>query len=439
MSAIAATFESILGPNGIRVWESLDADWQHQIRAATSLDRQIECLVYPATEAELAEVLRCAALNQWPMLPCGRGSKVSWGGLVPAQVVVSTSRMNHLIEHAVGDLTVTTAAGMPFAKLQATLGQEKQFLAIDPIHSTAATLGGIIATADTGSLRHRYGGIRDMLIGLSFVRADGKVAKAGGRVVKNVAGYDLMKLLTGSYGTLGVISQATFRVYPVPESRQTVVMVGEPEAIAQAVRILLASALTPVAVDLLAPQTVATLGAGKGLGLLVQFQSIAISVEQQSHQVLQVGHALKLQCEAYTESSEAQLWQRLRESKASASPEPSITCKIGVLPAQAAIALEQLSKHPTLAVGLIHAGSGLGFVRLEDDVATVLQIRQLCQSLGGFLSILQAPVAVKQAVDIWGFTGNALSLMQKLKHQFDPHNLLNPQRLVSSPNLKHSS
>jgi glycolate oxidase FAD binding subunit len=432
MSAIAATFEGILGPNGIRVWESLDADWQHRIRAATSPDRQIECLVSPQTEAELAEVLSCAALNQWPVLPCGGGSKLSWGGLVPAQVVVSTNRMNHLIEHAIGDLTVTVEAGMRFADLQATLNQAKQFLSIAPSHATTATIGGIIATADTGSLRHRYGGIRDLLIGLSFVRADGKVAKAGGRVVKNVAGYDLMKLLTGSYGTLGVISQFTLRVYPVPPSRQTVVMVGETEAIAEVVRTLLASALTPVAVDLLAPQTVAHLNLGKGLGLLVQFQSIAVSVQQQSNQVLQVGNALKLQCDSYSEAIESQLWQRLQETKEAPTLEPSITCKIGVLPSKAAIALEQLSKQSTLEVGLIHAGSGLGFLRLGAEVGTVLQIRQLCQSLGGFLSILQAPVAVKQAVDIWGYTGNALSLMQKLKHQFDPDNLLNPQRFVSS-------
>jgi glycolate oxidase FAD binding subunit len=122
--------------------------------------------------------------------------------------------MQQLIEHAVGDLTVTVEAGMQFAHLQAQLAKLGQFLALDPDFPQSATMGGIVATASTGSLRQRYGSVRDQLLGINFVRADGQVASAGGRVVKNVAGYDLMKLFTGAYGTLGAISSVTFRVHP---------------------------------------------------------------------------------------------------------------------------------------------------------------------------------------------------------------------------------
>src|SRR4028119_921788 len=283
--------ESIVGTAGISLRQYTEVFWQERVEKAVAPGTKIDCTVYPNTQEELAAVIAWAAQNRCAVLPCGSGSKLDWGGLVkldPADppgagaiAVASTARLNRLVEHAVGDLTVTAEAGMKFADLQLLLAAAGQFLRIDPAYPQQATLGGIVATADAGSLRHRYRGVRDLLLGMTFVRSDGKIAVAGGRVVKNVAGYDLMKLFTGSFGTLGVISQVTFRVYPLHLSSQTVLLTGEADAIATATQTLLASALTPTAADLLSAQLVNTLEAGAGMGLLVRFQSIAESVKQQ--------------------------------------------------------------------------------------------------------------------------------------------------------------
>ena len=393
-------------------------------------------------------------------MPCGNGSKLDWGGLVkldPPQpplrrgeqdvfkvplfkgdlggspdaggiVAVSTARLNGLVEHAVGDLTVTAEAGMKFADLQAVLAAAGQFLPIDPAYPQQATLGGIIATADTGSLRHRYRGVRDLLLGMTFVRSDGKIAVAGGRVVKNVAGYDLMKLFTGSYGTLGIISQVTFRVYPLPESSGTVILTGEAGALAQAAQILLSSALTPTAVDLLSPDLVTKLGLGKGTGLIVRFQSIAESVQQQSARLLEVGEKLGLQGTKCSENDEHQLWQRLPETVWDSDTKSAIICKIGIRPSEAVAAINELP----LQDAFIHAGSGLGVLRFENATAeTLLQVRQRCEAKGGFLTVLVAPTDIKQELDVWGYTGSAIDVMHRIKQQFDPENILSPHRFIS--------
>ncbi|MEB3336812.1 MAG: FAD-binding oxidoreductase, partial [Leptolyngbyaceae bacterium] len=411
--AIAPTLTSIVGSAGICAYADLTSDRQLSITQAVTPGTQVEWVVYPHTQAELAAVMACAAENHWPMLLCGTGQKLDWGGLAQGvQLVVSLERVNQLIEHAVGDLTVTVEAGMVFSELQSVLAQSGQFLPLDPLYPDRTTIGGLIATADTGSLRQRYGGVRDLLIGLSFVRADGQVAKAGGRVVKNVAGYDLMKLFTGSYGTLGAIAQATFRVYPLPEASQTVVLTGTPEAITQATKTLLASALTPTALDLLSPQTVAALNLGQGMGLLIRFQSISASVQEQAARSLELGQALNLVGSPYRDANEVTLWQALQEQKQGVPQELAITCKIGVLPSHAVATLAQIDLQ-IQGIGMIHGASGLGFLRCDSQTVksqTLLEVRSLCQRNGGFLSILQAPIPFKQQLDVWGYPGNALTL-----------------------------
>lgn len=155
-------------------------------------------IVYPRTQAELAAVMAVAHQQRWRLLVCGHASKLHWGGLTQQiDLVVCTQGLQRVVAHATGDLTVTVEAGLSLAALQAKLAPFRQSVALDPAYAETATLGGLIATRDGGSLRHRYGSLRDMCIGITFIRADGQSAKAGGRVVKNVAGYDLMKLMTG--------------------------------------------------------------------------------------------------------------------------------------------------------------------------------------------------------------------------------------------------
>ncbi|RCJ42635.1 glycolate oxidase [Nostoc minutum NIES-26] len=425
MKAIASSLASIVGEeNAVCLWENLELSQQKHIQPAIASKNSPSCIVYPRTQEQLAAVIAETHRHNWRVLPCGSGSKLSWGGLAKgADVVVSTERINQLIEHAVGDLTVTVEAGMKFSRLQAILTDSRQFLALDPTAVESATIGGIVATGDTGSLRQRYGSVRDQLLGITFVRADGQIAKAGGRVVKNVAGYDLMKLFTGSYGTLGIISQVTFRVYPLPELSSTVVLTGTAEAISQAAETLRGSALTPTAADLLSTQLISSLGLGKGLGLIARFQSISESVKEQSNRLLEVGQKLGLGGAIYTDGDEANLWQRLQERMHSAATDSAITCKIGVLPTAAVEVLTQAEW------GLIHIASGLGWLRLENQ-DRVLQMRDRCQANNGFLTILEAPAVVKQQIDVWGYKGNALPLMRRIKEQFDGKNILSPGRFV---------
>ncbi|PIG92413.1 FAD-binding oxidoreductase [Gloeocapsopsis sp. IPPAS B-1203] len=427
MDAIAQKLETIVGSSGVVAWDDIEAKHRERIQQAIAT-KNYPYLIYPQTQAELAAVVTCACQNQWKILCCGNMTKLDWGGLAQGvQVVISTERIHQLIEHAVGDLTITAEAGILFADLQTRLAAAGQFLALDPFAPQAATLGGIVATADTGSLRQRYGGVRDQLLGITFVRADGKIAKAGGRVVKNVAGYDLMKLFTGSYGTLGIITTVTFRVFPIPAASSTVVLTGNANAIAQAVKSLRASALTPVASDLLSKQLVANLALGQGLGLVVRFQNLAASVKQQATSLLELGQQLNLQGAVYTDD-ETELWQKLQQQMRSPTKSTKITCKIGVLPINAVTTLTQFDPH----MGLIHTGSGLGLLRFDADVdkQSILQIRDFCHSQGGFLTVLSAPKILKETIDVWGYRGNALELMQRIKYQFDPNNLLSPSCFV---------
>ncbi len=422
-------FVSVVGADAVCLWENLEIGFRQRLcDGITHLAKSPVCVVYPQTQAELGGVIAVANQHQLQVLICGSGSKLGWGGLASnIDVVVCTEKINRLIEHAVGDLTVTVEAGMKFGDLQKILARTNQFLAIDPTAPAEATIGGIIATADTGSFRQRYGSDRDQLLGITFVRADGEIVKAGGRVVKNVAGYDLMKLFTGSYGTLGVITQATFRLYPMQESSGTVVLTGERDLIQQAADILRGSALTPTKADLISSQLRSQLGLGKGLGLVVCFESIAESVKEQSNRLLEVGEKLGLQGNIYSGTDEVNLWEGLQEQMQFPSESSTILCKIGVVPTVAAEVLNQAE------IGLVHMSSGLGMLRFVSDGKVEEKLKKLrlfCQGESGFLTILEAPPTIKQKLDVWGYAGNSLDLMQRIKQQFDPKNILNPGRFV---------
>lgn len=412
-SEIVAAFTQIVGADGVRP--------DHLFRSSD----QIDLAIYPNTQQELAASIEFAARHKLQIIPCGNGSKLNWGGPIQSRagcIAISTAKLDRLIEHAVGDLTVTVEAGIRFADLQAILAKANQFLAIDPAYPVTSTLGGIVATASTGSLRQRYGGVRDLLLGISFVRSDGELVKAGGRVVKNVAGYDLMKLLTGSFGTLGAIAQLTFRLYPLPENSQTVVLIGAAEMVATARMKLLSSTFTPAIADLI------SLGLDReGLGLAVRFDGIEASVAAQSNQLIELGKALNLKGEILTDS--ASFWQDLQDRCWQKNSERTAICKLGILPSQASEVLGSIAHLQHYAQ--IHAASGLGILRLDRAEAhTIGQIRDRCAATGGFLTILEAPVEIKQNLDVWGYTGNSIEVMQRLKQQFDPNNMFSPGRFL---------
>jgi glycolate oxidase FAD binding subunit len=426
---IAPKLETLVDPNlDVIAWEKIESSWKEKLDKAIAKTSPLY-LISPHTQEFLATIVKYACENRLSILPCGSGSKLSWGGLVKdAQLIVSTQKCDRVIEHAVGDLTVTVEAGVKLCDLQKILAQSNQFLPLDPAYPDSATIGGIVATADSGSWRQRYGGIRDMVLGLSFVRSDGQIAKAGGRVVKNVAGYDLMKLFAGSYGTLGIISQVTFRLYPLPEASETIVLTGEANAIATATQTILMSSLTPTAADILAPASVNLLEIGREMGLILRFQSIAESIKEQLAQVESVARQLGLKTSLYRDRDEIYLWQRLQQAIQIPCSNDSVTCKIGVIPNKAVKILEQCDRLTSEQVlGTINISSGLGKLQfLTPDTNSIQKMRSLLQDNRGFLTLLEAPISVKQNIEPWGYTGNALDIMRRLKEKFDPNNMFSP-------------
>jgi glycolate oxidase FAD binding subunit len=416
---IAPSLLRILSPEQVVSPEAWPEVWQRQVKLAC-VDTPSR-LVLPHTADELAAVVTLAHQQRWRMLIAGAGSKLSWGGLAQEiDLIVSIQKLDRLVDHAVGDMTVTVEAGMRFVTLQMLLAKHRQWLPLDPTYPDQATLGGILATRDAGSLRHRYGSLRDLCLGLSFVRSDGQIAKAGGRVVKNVAGYDLMKLFSGAYGTLGIATEMTLRTYPTLSDSKTVTVTGGAEPIAELTQELLQSTLTPAVIDVRIEQT-------ENLTLLVQFQSLPESVAAQTAAVEALARSLSLSATA-TQSE-----QTIQDVMPDA-----MRCQVGVLSAQTVESLMAFRKiaadHALRMQGRIHAGSGLGVLYVSGPEAAARKVlmgwRSRCEESSGFLTVLEAPVSLKQSLDAWGYSGNALAAMRTLKEHFDPQGLLNPGRFV---------
>jgi glycolate oxidase FAD binding subunit len=400
--------------------ESLDSTWQGLCAAAAHSPSSVPATVTP-TLAEIPELVRSGK----KLLIAGSGSKLAWGGLVQQpDLVVRTTQLDRVIDHAVGDLTVTVEAGISFHKLQTQLATANQFLPLDPLFPNQASIGGIISTGDTGSLRQRYGGVRDLLLGFSWVRPDGEVAKAGGRVVKNVAGYDLMKLFTGAYGTLGIIQQVSLRVYPLPPASGSVWITGAGDNLAQLVAKLGAMSLTPTSLDLLTASLAAKSQLGDRIGLLARFQTIPESITVQSNQSIQIARELGLDAEILAEEKELQVWQSLR----SLIMDCPVTAKIGLRPTAAVDFLQSFSTSDPARLGLIHIGSGIGLIGLTATTRSteLLALRQQCEAAGGYLSVLTAPNQTKQQMEVWGYQGAAVAVMKKLREQFDRESIFNP-------------
>ncbi|MEL6139328.1 MAG: FAD-binding oxidoreductase [Cyanobacteria bacterium J06628_6] len=407
------TFQSLLGTDQAMSWSSLG---DTRFEAADELT-----IVFPQSLEQLSAVVRTCCDQRLRMLSCGQRTKLHWGAnyhLTNIDVVISTARLNGVVEHWMDDFTIRVDAGITFADLQSKLETEGQFWPVDPLYDQQATVGGIVATADGGSLRQRYGSVRDTVIGVQFVRYDGEVVKAGGRVVKNVAGYDLMKLMTGAYGTLGVLSQITLRLYPIAAQSQTIVLSGATEAIAEAALQTRLQGITPVAMDLI--------GAAGGVRLAGRFQGIAAGVEEQVTRFQTIANGLGLTSKSVEDSA---FWSSLALQLTSPT---TVLCKVGLLPTQLVPLLQQLEPLPSGWLGRLHNASGLGLIALAGstpDLANTLEsLRAHCTAHKGYLTLLQAPPSL--SMDPWGYTGNALDTMKAVKQKFDPHGLLNPGRFI---------
>jgi glycolate oxidase FAD binding subunit len=406
--------------------------------------RTPEAAVFPGTVEEVAAVVSFAAEAGMPLFPWGGGSAATVGvPPVRAGIVLGLSRMRAIIEHEPGDLTVTAQAGVIMRELQAALGARGQWLSLDPPDADRATLGGVLAANASGPRRHLYGTARDLLIGVTAVTADGSVVRGGGRVVKNVAGYDLPKLFIGSYGTLGIIVEATLKLRPLPDEERLVAVPFERlKDAGAAVRAILVSDLIPNAIDLTDAAAARPLGVEPAPAMLiVGFDGLAEQVDWQVRELASIvrpygGHA--------PVTLPATAWTVLPRAAQDAFGTPAAVMMLSVLPSLVADTMEQgassARQRGLTTAWAAHAGVGLvtGAVRPDgerQDPATLAAVlaewRAAARAGGGHASIRWAPLAVKAALPVWDDPGPAARIMQRIKAELDPQNLLNPGRFVA--------
>ncbi len=368
----------------------------------------------PDSVPEVAALLREAEARSWAVVPRGHGTKLSWGA-APARLdlLLDLSGLNRVVEHEAGDLVVVAEAGVALDDLQRRLAGSGQRLALDSM-LPGATLGGIIATACSGPRRLGFGSVRDLLIGVTLVRADGVVAKAGGKVVKNVAGYDLPKLLTGSYGTLGVVVQAAFRLHPLPACSVWVETIVTEAHLAAVLGALVGSQLAPAAVEI--DWTVD----GEPI-LAVLLEGSEPGVAHRS----------------------AQLDASLPGSVGTVRVEPADRHRLGFPFGAGEWALKitgQLSATAALLKAAHRAGvsvrgsAGVGVFygslpASPGAAAAIAQLRTLAGRSGGSLVVLDGPAPSKSTLDVWGPVAG-WDLMRRVKDQFDPGHRLAPGRFV---------
>jgi len=370
----------------------------------------------PASSEEAAGALASAAADGLGVRFQGGGTKLSWGRPVSdCDLVISTGGLDRIVEHNVGDLTAVVEAGVPLARAQEAFAGEGQMLALDPPEVDGATVGGIVATGDSGPLRHRFGAIRDLVIGIKVALADGSVVRAGGKVIKNVAGYDLAKLFSGSFGTLGMILELALRLHPSPFRTSTAILrAPEPKALARG-----AMALSHARIEQLALDVVWTGGAG---AVMARFGGAR--AREQAEAALAATRDLR-GLSGEIEDDDGDLW---RDQRARQRSPDGLVVRISGVQSRLEDILGAAARRDATVAG--RGGSGLCWLALEeldvpDAVAAVEELRLELQPLA--CVVLDAPEAVRAELDPWGPIDPATrGLMQRVKERFDPQGSCNP-------------
>jgi len=412
-------------------------------------------VVAPQTAEEAEALLKEANLQNWAVVPFGSGSKQHVGNLLKKfDVALSLEHFNQILEFEPQDLVVKVQAGCRLATLQARLAQDGLCLPVDPPWQDTATVGGIVSSHDSGPLRFSHGTIRDYLIGISLIQPDGAWTKFGSRVVKNVTGYDMCKLYTGAFGTLGVLLDFYFKLKPLPPSEKTVVVKfkGLTET-AQALAKLLSSPLLPAAVELLNPTALEfvnhslSLTQGEsGYAVVIRFGDVENSVQWQVEQLEKLWDGLTAQGVIVGDAGEQSLvWQMLREDRLWLEQPAAlnIKMKLNCLPSQVAVMAERLAVLGNALNAELrlkaHAGSGVirAYLAFEGSASATSEFAQQLQNLRtelkpsrGTVIVESAPASLKTGIDVWGYDFKDKALMQQIRQQYDPRAILNPGRFV---------
>jgi glycolate oxidase FAD binding subunit len=391
-------------------------------------------VVTPATIEQVTRVVALASQHEATLLVRGGGSRMNVGGIAERiDVLLETNKLARLLEHEAPDLTCHVEAGITLAALQAQLATKGQWLALDPPDAAQATIGGLLASNASGPKRLRHGSARDLVIGLSVVQANGEVTRSGGRVVKNVAGYDLNKLYVGSFGTLGVIVEANFKLQPLPQAERTLLLTYPNASDAmQTVIALLSSLLTPSAIELIDPGAASDMSdffgihlPTNGYTLAIDFEGSPTTLDRQIDEtrLLARQHGA-LQGDDLAGEAQQSFWEAVREHT-----EGTLTCKVVILVTHMARYLEHVAsvcrRYELEAAIVAHAGNGILYIELRPSdaaprlIEAIAELRSYAQAAKGSLVVERCPVELKRLIDIWGKPGPAFYLMQRLKQQFD--------------------
>ena len=405
--------------------------------------RTPDAVAFPRTKEEVAAVLVAAGEAGLPVTPWGGGTRMAIGS-PPNRIglVLGLKRLDRILEHEPGDLTVTVEAGLPFETLQAALGKRGQWLSLDAGASARSTVGGMLASDASGPRRHLYGTARDLVIGLTVVMADGSLVRGGGKVVKNVAGYDLPKLFIGSFGTLGVLVEATLKLRPrVDVDRLVVARFDRLKAAGAAARAVLGSDLIPSALELADGEALRRLGQGGGAALLVGLDGIAEQVEWQVAEVGRLLGPLGLRETTVLDGvARDDVWRALAGLGRPGHERVAAVMKWAVLPTRIGELMEAgaAAAQRNGLVGALTAHAGVGIVTAvlaggtnpNAVVSTLTEWRALANGVGGHAMVEWAPLAVKERVAVWDAAGPTLRLMKGIKERLDPNGILNPGRFV---------
>jgi glycolate oxidase FAD binding subunit len=408
----------------------------------------------PASAAEAAEIVRLAAAEKLAVIACGARTKLGIGA-PPSRYDLSLdlSRLDHVISYDPADLTLSVEAGIRVADLQKVLAEQGQFLPLATPFAKSCTIGGVLAANASGPIRHSYGSARDFTLGMEFIDGAGTPTKSGGRVVKNVAGMDMHKLLIGSLGTLGVITRINFKTFPLPRTWGAFVI--SYVRLIDALRLrtaLAASPLTPQAVEIISPEAAPLLDAD---GKQVPRGRWSLVVAAGGEQRVVERHAADLErlaadtqadhFAAVKESEKAALWEAIREFPANLLAENPRTVfwKISAVPGNFAAVIAEVDRiareHSLPAATLIRA-AGIIYLALlpgEGDATVMERVARAAPQLfsrtaaqGARAVIERCPLEIKRATSVWGPVGEDFPLMQRVKKVFDPENILAPGRFV---------
>lgn len=367
-------------------------------------ERDGRLVISPRTTEEVAAVLRYADANGVGVEIVGAGTKRGWAGAVRGDVLLETRGLAGVCEHSWQDLTATVRAGTTWAEMQRVLEEHRQMVAVDPLWADRATVGGVIATNDSGALRLKYGGLRDLVIGMTLVLADGTIARSGGKVVKNVAGYDLHKLMIGAFGTLAVVTEVTFRLHGIP--RNTRVWSFE-------------------AAD-----------AGACGEVLMKVLDSQLSVQAMQLRASAAGFALDVELASIDEVMRQQ-WDLLNSFAGGAGVSPEnvfgarerlltgggVMVKVTMLPSAIARFSAEVAR---LGGEAVAQGTGIMVARVADASAVQRLHEVVAAESDGALTVLRGA----DGLGVLPSAGDAAALMREIKRRFDPRGTLNPGVVV---------